>query len=44
MTPVFERAKTFHVLDRTATVIGLWDIRSYFSITSEIEKCIEHEM
>jgi hypothetical protein len=29
-TPVFEGAKTLHALDRTATVISLWDIRSYF--------------
>jgi hypothetical protein len=29
MTPVFERAKTVHALDRAATVIGIEDIKVF---------------
>jgi hypothetical protein len=35
MIPVFERAKTFHALDRTATVIG--SLFLYTSFVTEQE-------
>jgi hypothetical protein len=32
--PVFQRAKTVHALDRAATVIGLWELITNYSMQS----------
>jgi hypothetical protein len=46
-TPVFERAKTVHALDRAATVIGTCCVNS-FALTSlyiyHVDKCFQYSL
>jgi hypothetical protein len=40
-TPVFERARTFHALDRAPTVIGSVKLKFYILREFPLERCPE---